>query len=89
MNPGVFKRVDHAHPQTAVDDELARRAAELLGTHPYPPLRRVRVLASDGVVTLVGRVPNFYSKQVAQSLIVTLPEVRTIVNQLEVGALHN
>jgi len=52
---------------------------------PYVPLRNVSCSFREGVLTLCGRVPSYYLKQIAQSLMSDLPAVREIRNELSVG----
>ncbi|MBW3542992.1 MAG: BON domain-containing protein [Planctomycetes bacterium] len=58
-----------------------RRSLEEAG---YSPLRGVRVAASDGCVTLSGRVPTWYMKQVAQEIALGADGVTALANDLEV-----
>lgn len=56
----------------------------LIDSH-YFPLRSVACRFEDGVLTLQGRVPSFYLKQVAQEACVDLAAVRQVVNLIEVS----
>jgi len=51
---------------------------------PYVPLRNVQCSFFDGVLILWGRVPSYYLKQIAQSLMSDLPTGREIRNELRV-----
>jgi len=58
--------------------------AELLKS-PYPQIRAVACRSDDGVLTLSGRVPSYYFKQVAQRLaMVATGGLAAIDNQLQV-----
>lgn len=50
----------------------------------YSALRGVRCDFHEGVLTLRGRVPSYYLKQIAQTLVRTLDRVELIENRLEV-----
>lgn len=50
----------------------------------YREVRCVTCEFREGVVTLRGRVPTFYLKQIAQSLVLTMERVEGINNRLEV-----
>jgi len=51
---------------------------------PYRELRHVNCEFRDGVLTLRGRVPSSFLKQVAQSIVFSMERIETIVNRLEV-----
>ena len=48
----------------------------------------VRVSSRDRSVTLRGRVPSYYLKQLAQSVVLTAPGVRRLRNELAVPDLN-
>lgn len=63
---------------------VARLARERLGTsHHF--LRHIHCDFEDGVATLRGRVPSYYLKQVAQSLVSTVDGVERVENEVEVA----
>lgn len=69
------------------DSESQRAALEIsrrLSSAGYHALRLIDCEYCDGVVALRGRVPTYYLKQMAQSAVLTHPEVRTVLNLLEV-----
>jgi hypothetical protein len=47
-------------------------------------LQRIRSRVVDGTVELSGDVPSFYSKQIAQEVLLNLDRVRQIDNRLRV-----
>jgi osmotically-inducible protein OsmY len=47
-------------------------------------LRRVVVSAEDGAIVLRGRVPSFYLKQTAQTIVLAIPGVTGLRNELQV-----
>ena len=71
-------------PVPAGVEPLARAAELRLGASGYRILTRVVCRACDGTLTLTGQVPSFYLKQVAQTLVGNMPDVRQVVNQLVV-----
>ena len=51
----------------------------------YPAIRRVTCRLNDGILTLRGRVPNYYQKQLAQVLVHGKLDGAVVVrNQVEV-----
>lgn len=72
-------------PRTEVSTpNLAARISESLFQSGYAALRFVTVIANGGVVTLKGRVPSFYLKQVAQHRAIRVPGALLVENQLVV-----
>lgn len=68
----------------ADDQHMARQAAQCLSGSAYAPVRCVRCSVKAGVLTLSGRVPSFYLKQVAQSLVLKLGQFEGVINHLDV-----
>lgn len=66
---------------------LTRRAEQRLQESPFGTIRQVRcrLKEEDGTVELVGCVPDYYSKQLAQETIRSLPGLRSIHNHLTVA----
>jgi osmotically-inducible protein OsmY len=62
------------------------QAAARLRRSPYPELRRVACEFHEGLLRLHGRVPSYYLKQIAQTVVRGLDGVEEIHNQLEVPA---
>jgi hypothetical protein len=56
---------DHPTDPTT-DRELERRIGNFLDSHHVPSLRRVRIEATRGVVSLRGQVSSYYAKQLVQ-----------------------
>jgi osmotically-inducible protein OsmY len=71
-------------PITSGRLDPARLAESRLRTSSYPELRSVRCDFHEGVLTLRGRVPRFYTKQLAQTLAAGVPGVEVVVNRIEV-----
>jgi hypothetical protein len=61
--------------------ELAERR---LHSNSYLTLKNVSCDYREGVLTLRGRVPTYYLKQIAQSVVVDLAGVERIDNRIEV-----
>ncbi len=51
---------------------------------PYQELHRVKFEFREGVLTLRGRVPSSFLKQIAQSIVFSMECIETIDNRLEV-----
>jgi osmotically-inducible protein OsmY len=51
----------------------------------YAPLRGIQCDVSDGVVELTGVVPSFYVKQLAQTAVLRLDQIRGVNNRLRVA----
>jgi len=51
---------------------------------PYFALRDIGCTYQDRILTLCGRLPTYYLKQLAQSMVADLDGVADVVNQIEV-----
>jgi BON domain len=51
----------------------------------YAPLRKIQCDVLDGVVELTGSVPSFYVKQLAQTAVLRIEQIRGIKNLLRVA----
>jgi len=67
-----------------VAHRVAHQAKERLGSTSYHFLRFVDCRFQNGVLTLRGRVPSFYLKQMAQSVLANLEGVDRIDNRVDV-----
>ena len=67
---------------------IVQRAKALLLGSSHQPLRSVRCVYHGGALRLRGWVPNFYLKQVAQSLLLSMEEAPQVQNELIVGRPH-
>ena len=65
-------------------DPLESRIARTLMQSGHAQLRQVRVLVSGSEVALLGRVPTYYLKQLAQSLVRGIEGVESLRNELDV-----
>ena len=84
-NPAGNSGVDaEAKSFSPADRRLSEQIIQVLRATGCLPLRDLRVFATDGFVTLQGRVPSYYLKQVAQSAICGLPGVVGVRNEIDV-----
>ena len=65
---------------TRILENVKQRLAE----SPYGFQRRVDAAYDNGVLTLSGRVPTFFLKQTAQSLVAKVDGVRQVINLVDV-----
>jgi hypothetical protein len=65
---------------------IQQEAQMLLQESPYRELWEVACDFQEGVLTLQGRVPSFFLKQIAQSILFVMERVERINNCLEVSA---
>ena len=63
--------------------EIADLAQNRLRNNPYLALKRVSCDYQEGALTLRGRLPSYFLKQMAQAVISPLEGVQ-IINQIEV-----
>jgi osmotically-inducible protein OsmY len=75
------------HHDTSISKrpQIEEAAERRLRQSRYLELRAVSCEFHEGVLTLRGRVPSYYLKQMAQSLVDRIPGVSELDNQLEVG----
>jgi hypothetical protein len=66
------------------DVTLCSDALQMLARSPFIAIRSIRCEAHDGVLTLRGRVPSFYLKQIALAT-VRRSQAREVHNEVEVG----
>jgi osmotically-inducible protein OsmY len=77
-------------PAGTIDDrsvlasQIADQARQRLGGTSYQFLRFVECCFQNGVLTLRGRVPSFYLKQMAQTVLANLEGVERIDNRVDV-----
>ena len=73
------------HPKEKQVVEAAARAR--LQRSLYPELRHVSCEFHEGLLTLRGRVPSYYLKQVAQTAVYRIEGVGELNNRLQVAPL--
>lgn len=66
------------------DEEIHSLVCEALGASGYEQLRMLQVYCHNGRVTLQGRVTTSYIKRAAKSIVLAVPGVRDIDNDLSV-----
>lgn len=66
------------------DLHLAGRVEHALYATGYVPLRNIEIAVLARLVTLAGRVPSYYLKQVAQTAALSVPGIHQICNDLKV-----
>lgn len=72
-------------PRELAAARLSLQVERALRATGYLPLRRVEVRAQFGVITLRGRVPSYYMKQLAQATALGEPGVCEVRNELDVA----
>jgi osmotically-inducible protein OsmY len=73
------------NPFAVLFQEIAEIAQAALRRSAYFELRDVSCEFSGGVLTLHGRVPTYYLKQLAQVSVVDVPGVIEVHNRIEVA----
>jgi len=63
---------------------VCERAESVLRRNPYVALKNVSCDYRDGVLTLIGCLPTYYLKQIAQEAVARLEGVVRIDNRIEV-----
>jgi osmotically-inducible protein OsmY len=66
------------------DRSLQHQVRQTLRGTGYAALQRIDCRVEDGVVELLGEVPSFYCKQVAQAVVVAMSQIRQVENRLRV-----
>ena len=79
-----IERIERRCLQKRKRGSPADKAREILEESPYHPLRRLTCSYSQGVLTVVGCLPSFHLKQLAQTALRDLDGVTRIENQIEV-----
>lgn len=64
--------------------DVAQQAAAVLQESGYSALRSIDCSCEEGILVLSGKVPSFYLKQVAQTLVSKLAEGGQVLNRLDV-----
>jgi osmotically-inducible protein OsmY len=85
----VMVQAVQAMTPSAGDAGVEMKAQRLLDESNYLALRRLQCEFRDGHLVLRGRVPTFYLKQMAQTLVRQLPQVQQIENRLDVAEFWN
>ncbi|MGE5192767.1 MAG: BON domain-containing protein, partial [Deltaproteobacteria bacterium] len=80
----VFQTTAPVETQSREDDRLAAHVERALHASGYQSLRAVVVSVNARVAVLLGRVPSYFLKQMAQSTALAVPGVHQIDNGLDV-----
>jgi hypothetical protein len=75
-----------ANPFATLFQEIAEIAQTALRQSPYFELHNVSCDFSGGILTLHGRLPTYYLKQLAQASVAEVPGVIEVHNRVEVTA---
>jgi osmotically-inducible protein OsmY len=73
-------------PGSAGRRGIRSEALRRLRRSGYSPLEGVACDARGGSVRLLGRLPSYYLKQMAQAIVAEVEGVRLVVNRIEVAA---
>jgi hypothetical protein len=76
---------DCPETESAGSECVALEVRRRLHSTGYHLLRLIESEYCNGTIVLRGRVPSYYLKQMAQSVLLTNPLVETIVNLIEVN----
>jgi osmotically-inducible protein OsmY len=76
--------VRYPYEKKAADDEIARRAIDILGWDATVPRGAVKITVQDGRVTLSGDVTWQFERKAAEDQIRKLSGVRAIINNIRV-----
>lgn len=66
------------------DDEVAKRAVDILSWDEYVPSGSIQVVVRHGLVTLAGKVNWYYQRSAAEEDIKKLSGVRAVINNIEI-----
>jgi osmotically-inducible protein OsmY len=72
------------NPFAVLFQEIAEIAEATLRRSAYIELRNISCDFSGGILTLCGRVPSYYLKQLAQASVAEVPGVIEVHNRVEV-----
>ncbi len=78
--------MDRPNPFVALFQEIADLAQATLRQSAYVELHDVSCEFSGGILTLRGRLPSYYLKQLAQAAVAEVPGVIEVHNRVEVVA---
>ncbi|HVX14720.1 MAG TPA: BON domain-containing protein [Pirellulales bacterium] len=69
----------------STDTAIAHRALERLRASSFVSVRRLTCDVHEGMLTLRGRLPSFYTKQIALSVLVDVEGVEEITDRVIVS----
>jgi osmotically-inducible protein OsmY len=76
--------MDRPAEHAEADRDLERRVMSFLAARHIPGLRSLEVHASDGIVTVSGRVLTFYEKQLCNQCVRRVAGVMQLINAVDV-----
>ena len=76
--------VRYAFDQRTSDDQIAKRAIDILGWDIWVPSASIQITVSDGWVTLTGNVDWFYQKKTAEEDVRKLSGVHGVINNIAI-----
>jgi osmotically-inducible protein OsmY len=76
--------VRYAFYKKTNDDEIAKRAVNILGWDTMVPSGSIQVMVRDGWVSLSGAVDWYYQKKVAEEDVRKLSGVRGVINNIQI-----
>lgn len=71
-------------PETVLEVPLSRMVEHRLANSGYQPLRHIQVMLIDGRIRLLGYLPTYFLKQMAQETAAATPGVCQVENQVQV-----
>ena len=76
----------HVNPNThtATSDRVVEDLERRFRQSTYCPIRNLKCDFHEGVLTIRGRLPSYYLKQVAQTIARNVDGVEEVVNRVEV-----
>jgi osmotically-inducible protein OsmY len=83
--PDTVREATPPRSQGPEDLRLTERVERALNATGYGPLRGIAVTVEARLVTLEGRVPSYFLKQVAQATALAVPGAHQVRNDLAVG----
>ena len=85
--PALHESKPHRIPLPSLrvsDENIEREVYARLAVCPYLPIRQLDCECENGIVRLLGQVPTFYLKQVAQTLVRSVTGMQHLSNLVEV-----
>jgi len=76
--------VRYSSDEKTSDDEIAKRAINVLSWDSVVPVNALQVTVRDGLVTLTGKLNWYYQKSSAERDVRRLSGVRSVVNNTEI-----
>jgi osmotically-inducible protein OsmY len=81
----VFSETDVSTPSRGLDDDVSQAVEAALAGSPFVSVRGLSCTVREGMLFLRGRVPTFYTRQVALRIVQRMPGVDAVMDGIEVG----